>query len=251
MLAERVVSACVDVDVSSAVIAFRPAAGEERCLPADRVPVSALLAASPWRTFRWYFGQRHYSGTYWSSTVGDHVIYESRLELSCLIRADFDPRVRAMVAQPFLLTADVGGRPRRHIPDYLWATVDGPVVVDVVRSERLDHPKIEALCAWTNEVVGALGWDYRVVSEPEPVEFANIRFLAGFRRDWLLATGLRQTLRLAIPTLIGKSIAYAENSFAEFPPPLCRAALLNLLWRHELRADLDEPLSRLTALEEP
>jgi hypothetical protein len=36
----------------------------------------------PWRTFRWHYGQRHYSGTYWSSTVGRHVIYESRLELA-------------------------------------------------------------------------------------------------------------------------------------------------------------------------
>ena len=33
----------------------------------------------------------------------DHVIYESRLELSRLLFADFDPSVRAIVAQPFLL----------------------------------------------------------------------------------------------------------------------------------------------------
>ncbi|WBB57929.1 hypothetical protein O7599_19870 [Streptomyces sp. WMMC500] len=27
--------------------------------------ISRLSEASPWRTFRWYSGQRHYSGTYW------------------------------------------------------------------------------------------------------------------------------------------------------------------------------------------
>ena len=55
-------------------------------------------------------GQRHYSGTYWSATMGDHVIYESRLELARLLFADFDPSVRRIVAQPFLLKAEVEGR---------------------------------------------------------------------------------------------------------------------------------------------
>jgi hypothetical protein len=42
----------------------------------------------PWRVFRWYQGQQHYSGTYWSSTQRDHVIYESRLELAALLLSD-------------------------------------------------------------------------------------------------------------------------------------------------------------------
>ncbi|MFJ9161945.1 hypothetical protein ACIRPS_34705 [Streptomyces griseoviridis] len=36
----------------------------------------SIESAPPWRTFRWYMEQ-HYSGTYWSATVGDLVIYES------------------------------------------------------------------------------------------------------------------------------------------------------------------------------
>ena len=46
--------------------------------------IDELAGAVPWRSFRWYRGQKHYSGTYWSSTVGGHVTYESRLELSRL-----------------------------------------------------------------------------------------------------------------------------------------------------------------------
>ena len=241
----------VDVDVASAVIAFRTAAGEERSLPAGRVPVSALLAAHPWRTFRWYFGQRHYSGTYWSSTVGDHVIYESRLELSCLLRADFDPGVRAIVAQPFRLTVPVNGQPRRHIPDYLWDTVDGTVIVDVVRAERLAEPDVAALCAWTGRVVASLGWGYLVVSEAPAVELANIRFLAGYRRDWLINADVREAMRAEMPQLIGMSIAEAERHFPAYPPPLRRATVMNLLWRHELRANLTEPLRPSTVLEAP
>ena len=146
----------VDVDLGSAVVSYRPAAGEERCLSAERVSLAALFEAAPWRTFRWYFGQRRYSGTWWSSTMRDHVIYESRLELSRLVLADFDPAVRRILAQPFMMTATVQGRPRRHILDFLWDTADGPVVVDVVRAERLAHSDVDLLCRWTQAVVEPL-----------------------------------------------------------------------------------------------
>jgi hypothetical protein len=91
----------------------------------------------PWRTFRWYLGQRHYSGSYWASTESTHVIYESRLELSRLLMADFDPLVTRIVAQPFLMKAKVGDKVRRHIPDYWLLTEEGPVVVDVKPRARL------------------------------------------------------------------------------------------------------------------
>ena len=75
-----------------------------------------LSNAAPWRTFRWYRGQKHYSGTYWASTEESHVIYESRLGLARLLYADFDGAVRRIVAQPFLLKAKVDRRVRRHVP---------------------------------------------------------------------------------------------------------------------------------------
>lgn len=69
--------------------------------------------AYPWRTFRWYKGQRHYSDWYWSATEMSSVIYESRLEVCRLICADFDVSVRRIVAQPFLLTARQNERESR------------------------------------------------------------------------------------------------------------------------------------------
>ncbi|WP_260987928.1 TnsA-like heteromeric transposase endonuclease subunit [Streptomyces sp. CFMR 7] len=89
------------------------------------VPLGLLQEARPWRTFRWYKGQQHYSGTYWSATVRDHVIYESRPELGRLLFADFAAEVRRIVAQPFLLKADIDGKVRKHIPDYLLLTDAG------------------------------------------------------------------------------------------------------------------------------
>ncbi|MGP3924380.1 hypothetical protein [Streptomyces sp. 8N616] len=57
------------------------------------------------------------------------MIYESRLELARLLFADFDPAMRSIVAQPFLLKAEVDGKLRKHIPDYLLITEHGPMVV--------------------------------------------------------------------------------------------------------------------------
>lgn len=151
----------------------------------ESAPLEMLYAAEPWRTFRWYMGQKHYSGSYWSSTQSDHVIYESRLELARLLYADFDRDVTAIVAQPFLLRAEVDGALRRHIPDYLMATTAGLLVVDVKPRHRVARPEHAFTSAWARKAVEARGWRYEVWSEPPEAELANVRFLAGYRRDWL------------------------------------------------------------------
>ena len=239
----------VRVDFSSAAIAYRPAVGEQHCVAAGEVSSAALFGAAPWRTFRWYFGQRHYSGTYWSATEREHVIYESRLELANLLLADFDPKVDHIAAQPFQLSASIDDQERRHIPDYLWDTDDGPVVVDVVRTERLTHPRIVGLCSWTKEIVESMGWSYLVVSEPAAIRLANVRFLAGYRRDWLVNQDVVEQFHCLRNDLIGRSIAEAENSIQGYAQPLVRPALLSLLWRGEFGVNLDVPLERSTVLE--
>lgn len=55
-------------------------------------------------------GQAHYSGSYASATMGGFVVYESRLELARLLLADFEPQVRRIYVQLFLLVARAGGR---------------------------------------------------------------------------------------------------------------------------------------------
>lgn len=132
--------------------------GLEEDLEWESVPLDLLRSAQPWRTFRWYRGQKHYSGTYWSATVRDHVIYESRLELGRLLFADFAPGVRHVIAQPFLLKAMVQDKLRRHIPDYLLLTYDGPVVVDVKPRHRLERPEIAFTFTWTRQAVESRGW---------------------------------------------------------------------------------------------
>ena len=106
-------------------------------------------------------------------TEGAHVIYESRLELARLLYADFDPSVGRVVAQPFLLAANVSGVQRKHVPDYLLLTDSGPVVVDVKPAPKLTEPKVASTLAWPRSAIQARGWGtYELWTEP-PVAVAE------------------------------------------------------------------------------
>ena len=231
----------------SATVCFRALSGEvQEPRPWREVSPEALAVAAPWRTFRWHQGQRHYSGTYWSATEHDHVIYESRLELARLMFADFDTGVRHIVAQPFLLRACVDGAARRHIPDYLLVTDDGPIVVDVKPRARHEDPVIALTLAWTRSVVAGRGWRFEVFGEPPVAELASVRFLAGYRRDWLFDAGLLDEVRAR--DLDGVTLGAACRCLPARPVPLVRAAVLHLLWQQELVTDLGRPLSAVHVL---
>lgn len=205
------------------------------------VDADALAMASPWRTFRWYKGQKHYSGSFWSATEHDLVIYESRLELARLLFADFDASVRHIVAQPFLLRAEVDGDLHRHIPDYLLFTDADPVVVDVKPRHRVARPENAFTFAWTKRAVESRGWRYEVWSEPHPTELENVRFLAGYRRDWLFDQGVLEQLRAT--DLDGATLRAAFGVLPKLPEALVRSAVLHLLWQQYLLVDLTLPLN--------
>jgi hypothetical protein len=104
--------------------------------PLRQVIARQIAEAAPWRTTRSARGQVHYPGWYWSATTGSHVIYESRLELARLLLAVFDPDVTAIAAQPFLLRAQVSGRVRRHVPDFLLVHADRTAQVGECQARR-------------------------------------------------------------------------------------------------------------------
>ncbi|MEU9413340.1 TnsA-like heteromeric transposase endonuclease subunit [Streptomyces sp. NPDC048281] len=186
-------------------------------------PIDLLASTTPWRTFRWYRGQKHYSGAYWSATMRDHVIYESRLELARLLFADFDPSVHHITAQPFLMKTVLAGKVRKHIPDYLLITDKGPVVVDVTPRQRLRRPEVASTFDWTWQTVESRGWRYEVWSEPPEAELDNIRFLSGYRRDWLFPPEILDELRRA--GLDGVLLDEAVRWLPGWPEPHVRAAV--------------------------
>ncbi|WP_312870246.1 TnsA-like heteromeric transposase endonuclease subunit [Streptomyces himalayensis] len=208
-----------------------------------------LASAAPWRVFRWYRGQKHYSGTYWSATMRDHVIYESRLELARLLFADFDRSVHGIVAQPFLLQTVLEGKIRKHIPDYLLLTDQVPMIVDVKPLHRVSKPEVAFTFDWTRQAVEARGWKYEVWSEPPTVELENVRFLAGYRRDWLFSAPLLEELRGI--DLDGVPLGRAAACLPGQPGLQVRSAIHHLLWTQSLVTDLDQPLGPSRTLRQP
>ena len=236
----------IESAVRLALVAYRRSEDEEeveRCW--READVDGLLAASPWRRFRWAKGQKHYSGTYWCATSQRHVIYESRLELARLMFADFDTRVSHIVAQPFLLRTMLDGRMRRHVPDYLLWTETGPVVVDVKPRHRLTSPVVATTFSWTRAVVESRGWRYEVATEMPVVELENVRFLAGYRRERLVDGRLAQELRAS--DIDGLTFADAVETVNE-PHTLLRTALMHLLWTQAFTVDMGRPLNAGTIL---
>ncbi|WP_097250524.1 TnsA-like heteromeric transposase endonuclease subunit [Streptomyces sp. 1222.2] len=207
-------------------------------------PTSAvqLQSVAPWRTFRWRHGQKHYSGTYWSSTIRSHVIYESRLELTRLLYADFDQSMTTVFAQPFLVSATVKGSLRRHVPDFLFLRDDRvPLVVDVKPRHLLTRPKVAFSLGWARDVFLSRGWDFEVWCEPPQAEMENLRFLAGYRRDWLFDDDVLAEIRQA--DLYGATLGEAFHAFPNRPAWQVRAAVLRLLWCQHFATDLSTPLS--------
>lgn len=218
----------------------------ERTVEWTSAAMDDLRKAAPWRTFRWYRGQKHYSGWYWSSTTRDLVIYESRLELANLMLADFDDQVRGIVAQPFLLAAEVDGVVRRHVPDFLLDTGTGPVVVDVKPARRLDNDDVARVLNLTRDVVEAKGWRYEVATEPPPRRAANVRFLAGYRRESAVVPDLCETVRAVAQ--VGLTIGDLIERIPDRPDASVRAAVLHLIWRRRLHVDIDAAITSRTQI---
>lgn len=228
-------------------VSFKDAAGRESEAGLALVSAEVLAAGRPWRVFRWWQGQAHYSGWYWSATTGGHVVYESRLELARLLLADFDPQVAVIAAQPFLVAAPSGGRVRRHVPDFLVIGRDGGVrVVNVKPADQLAVPKVAEALAWAGEVFAARGWEHEIWSGAAPALLANVRFLAGYRFADRVDAALAEIIERQAPS--GATVGELEQGWPGQAGDV-RAAVLHLLWRGVFRADLLVPLSSATRLE--
>ncbi len=232
--------------VTNPTVTVRGDDGKERECPMRNVSDLLLRGAQPWRTFRWYFGQRHYSGNYWSTTTRQFLIYESLLEKANLILADFDSDITHIVSQPFLLRAMVNGKVRRHIPDFLFFRRGGVSVVNVKPSTQLDNTKVVDTFAWVRRVVEDRGWSFELASEPDRILLANVRYLRGFGKPTGISTEILHELRAQ--ALVGRTLAESV-ALVDAPAPCVRAALFHMLWRHELSVDLTRMLSSDTVLE--
>ena len=167
--------------------------------------------------------------------MSTHVIYESRLELSRLLMADFDRSVRFIVAQPFLIRSKVQGVVRSHIPDYLLLTDANPVLVDVKPREQVSDTKVAETFDWVRYVFESLGWQFEIASEQPPVLLDNVRFLAGYRRAQSVNEPALRALRATQFDNVTFGDAVRNVNGAE---PLVRAALFHMLWTQEVSTQI-------------
>lgn len=226
---------------------YKTSDGSEVVVDWAELDPDAIVRGRPWRTFPWYLGQRNYSGLYWCATEGAHVGYESRLELSRLMVADFDADAKHIASQPFQLKASIGGEPFKRVPDYLVCTDTVPLVIDVTRRASLTKPEKVRLFEMTRKVVEARGWRYELATEQPRVEFMNIRFLSGYRRPWQFRAEVLDGIRHAAREVTGATIGDLASS-SGCPKPIALSALFHLLWTHELWVDISEKLESTTSV---
>jgi hypothetical protein len=228
-------------------IQYRSRGGQAMDTTLDLVALDELADCQPVRDFRWYRGQKHYSGWYWSATMKRLVAYESRLELARIMLADFDPGVTAIASQPFRMIAADGSRIRRHVPDILLLTSDGgATVVDVKSPAKREEPNVRVVMEWTKRMVGLRGWGFEEWYGAPPVLLGNVRFLAGYRRRVVIDGSLIPVvLQAAADSAV---ITDLERSVTKADPVLVRPVVLHLLWTGELTADLRRPLDGLSVV---
>ena len=236
--------------VGGVAVRYRRADGVFVDTVLDRLPCGEVFCGLPVREFRAYRGRRHYSGWYFSTTSGGHVVYESRLELARILLADQDRDVVAIAAQPFLMEGFDNGRVRRHVPDLLVEGADGRLtVIDVKAPWLMEDPKVAAQFEWTKAVCAEYGFGFEAWSGCDPARLENVRFLAGYRRARLIDLQVAGLVLGLVRDRARAAIGEVERMLdAPDRRGLVRPALLHLLWRGALSADLSRPLGADTVV---
>jgi hypothetical protein len=187
----------------------------------------AFEDVAPVRSFPSFRGQRNNTGWWWCGTNRDHVI-----------RLDFAAEVVGLASQPFWLTWDDGRRGRRHAPDYFARLADGTGLVIDCRPAGRIKPADAAAFAATERACAEIGWRYELAHEPDPVRMANLRWLAGYRRDRCRRVDIAAAAleRAVVPHRLLDLAQVLGDPLATLP------VIFHLLWCSELETNLSLPL---------
>lgn len=198
----------------------------------------AFEDVAPVRSFPSFRGQRNNTGWWWCGTNRRHVGFESWLERDHVIRLDFAAEVVGLASQPFWLTWDDGRRGRRHAPDYFARLADGTGLVIDCRPAGRIKPADAAAFAATERACAEIGWRYELAHEPDPVRMANLRWLAGYRRDRCRRVDIAAAAleRAVVPHRLLDLAQVLGDPLATLP------VIFHLLWCSELETNLSLPL---------
>lgn len=225
--------------ISATEIRYVPRVGPPVITSVTSVSRSSLSNVLPVREPPSHLGQRHYPGRFWCSTTQDHVFYESRLELSRLLLADFDPHVSWVAAQPMWITGTYDGKQRRHVPDFLLTHGDGSLtLVDVKAPYFAQQERAKVVFRWTAEVCKHLNVGYEVWQGADATLMANLRLLAVARRQTRRFQHLELVDELSDASPLGVKEEHLAAEGVEAP----RNLIFELLWHGRWSTDLSQPL---------
>lgn len=186
------------------------------------------------REIRSFKGLQSVARDYWVATTGTSLRCESHLERHHAMLLDFDPKVIALVGQPFRLFWP-GARGRRgHVPDLFARLADGGgLVVDVRPDDRIEPEDAEAFAA-TARACAMAGWSFRRVGAIDPVLLANVKWVAGYRhsRYYREPTAGQLVSAFAEPLAMFAGADRVGDRIAVLP------VLYHLLWKRVLDVDL-------------
>ena len=203
------------------------------------LPLDLLRRCEPVRSPGVYRSQRHMPGSWFSTTAGRFLEYESLLERDWMLLMDFDREVEWICEQPLRLRFLKDQRLVSHVPDLMVWRVGTPELCDVKSGERLEDPGFLAQVEATGLACAEAGFGYRVLSEPDSQRLVNVRWLAGFRERPPDPDSERSRMLsvLAAGSLtIGELLADAREAM------LARPVLMHLLWAGDALADLSGPI---------
>jgi hypothetical protein len=199
--------------------------------------------ADPFRHPRPHVGQRSYSGRQWVATTGAHLWFESLLERTYLLEADWDVEVDRIAAQPLRISFPSGEGPRTHVPDFLVRRRDGTIeLVNVRPASKVaaDQLLFDAVV----DLASALGWRSSVFTEPPIVRTRNLEWLAAYANP--AADPDREHERLCAETFTSPtSLAWV---YERHDPHLVTATFRGM-WTHQLDFDVDTPIDDATIVQ--
>ena len=105
---------------------------------------------------------------YASITTGKTIQCESRIELKFVMRADIDPLVQNIQAQPVLINYSINGVTRKHYPDYLITSTNRlPTFTEIKDESDPDLPQYIELANQLQSPLFNLGFGYQLLTSKE------------------------------------------------------------------------------------
>ncbi|MCX0270049.1 TnsA-like heteromeric transposase endonuclease subunit [Nocardia zapadnayensis] len=228
------------------MISYRDASGADHLIRLEEARTLRFEDGRPARVIPHRVNQQHTPGDYWSATTGALIGYESWLESKWMTLLDFDPNIIAFIGQPLTIYGIDADGSWEHTPDIFARREDGsPLIVDVKNPDRYEDTKVQQQAARTRWVCERLGWDYHLVTAPDPQLWATVSWLAGYRRPPRAAHAYIPHLQ----HLAASPITFQTIRDACDYPELALPILFHLCWRQEIIFDLTAPLRDTTLLQ--